>query len=193
MSNSWENEPRDWHGRWTGGGTSSYDRAKERAPEDILYPSMRKMSPIPPQMTPIPPNAPGRPLMSPISHEEILAMKDKEGWVSAGPDKGSHECVALPKAAVPGMGRAADLRKLDDISGPDDPKLKPNMVIGYGFDANGNYPNNASGNHLAVVVGPYTDKYGHRQLRILDQSRSMRADYRNANWSNKWSTVTRRR
>jgi hypothetical protein len=95
-----------------------------------------------------------------MSGDDLLDYaKRNGGWVSSGPDAGSRECVPLVKHAIPELGSAkSDWRQGPKVTGPDDPNLKPGTAIGYGFDAEGRYPNNPHENHGAYVSkSPDTD------------------------------------
>jgi len=140
-------------------------------------------------------NVPGKPYVSGKSIEEIMKMKDSRGYISARADKGRQECVALVKAAIPELGSAGDdWRKGPDITGADDPNLKPGTAIGYGFDKNGRYPNKGHGNHVAIVVGVATEKDGTPQVKILEQFSGQIARFKtiDANKIRNWSTITRK-
>lgn len=159
------NEPRDNRGRWTA--------------SEVLYPN------LPGENS----NQPGKRYVSEEKPEDILKKADKDGYVSAGRDKGSHECAALVKAAIPQLGPASGWKKGADITGANDPNLQPGTAIGYGFAKDGSYPNNPHGQHVAIVGG--AGKNG--KTTIIEQWKGQRARERDMHpgEEKRWSVVTR--
>jgi len=137
-------------------------------------------------------NSPGQPYVSRKSITELRRMADSDGYISAGLDKGSRECAALVKAALPELGPTSQWKKGPTITGADDPVLRPGTAIGKGFDENGTYPSKSTGNHVALVVGP-GDKAG--TVKILHQWRTRRAHMQDIDGSaiRGWSIVTRKK
>lgn len=145
-------QPRDGHGRWTSGGGGEGGGSDAPPPG-----SGPKEPPTPP---PPPPQAKkGVP-------ELIKQAQEQGGWLSTGPDKGSKECVALVKTAVPELG-STDKWKAGEPVTPGDPNLKPGTPIGTGWNDKGEYPNNSSGNHVGIFDG-WDPKTG--EMKILDQN-----------------------
>ncbi len=101
-----------------------------------------------------------------------LLKETKDGYLSSGPDAGSHECVALVKHAVPGIGSAKDWKEGEKIKGPDDPPLAPGTAIATFKD--GKYQNNNTGNHAAIVIGP-GEQNGKKGYWVLDQHKNKEA------------------
>jgi len=89
------------------------------------------------------------------------------GWISSGPDRGSKECVALVKDAVPGLGPTGKWKAGDQIQSGSD--LSPGTPIAKGFDEDGNYPSKSSGNHAALFVRWEKNDEGSPGMVILDQ------------------------
>lgn len=88
--------------------------------------------------------------------------------VSAGPDKGSQECVALVKAVRPDLGPTKDWKAGDPVAG--NASLKPGDALGTGFDKDGNYPSNSTGNHAVVVTEVKRDPQGNiTSVKIAEQ------------------------
>ena len=158
------NEPRNDRGRWTA--------------SEVLYPN------LPGENS----NRPGKRYVSDEKPENILKKTDKNGYVSAGPDKGSHECAALVKAAIPQLGPTSGWKKGADITGPDDPNLQPGTGIGYGFGKDGSYPNNPHGQHSAFVGSRHDGKN-----TIIEQWRGTPARQRDMKpgEETRWSVITR--
>lgn len=120
-------------------------------------------------------NKPGKPYICPKSSEEILKLKDTNGFVNAGPDLGSGQCVALVKAVVPALGATknystGELRwcKAEKITTSNLDKILPGTVVGYGFNSEGKYPSNSSGNHVAIFI-----KKDGEMMAVIDQWHSV--------------------
>lgn len=138
-------------------------------------------------------NAPGRPYVSAKSYQDILKLADEDGFVSSGADAGSRQCVALVKAAIPGLGPATNnWCKGDDVTDGNVADLLPGTAIGYGFVANGLYASHTTGNHVAIFVSA---KDG--DVKILDQWYRNEEKYQEATVHSvdlsmkSWSIVTR--
>jgi len=166
-------ELRDNRGRWTA--------------SQILYPD------LPSEES----NTPGKRYVSPLSPKEILGKMDKDGFVSSGGDKGSHQCVPLVKEAVPQLGPTSGWRKGADITGPDDPNLQPGTAIGYGFNPDSTFPHNKTGQHAGIAGGrgpdgkqTITDQFDHRDKNHPDAS-FQRAENHSLNFEKHWSVITR--
>ena len=84
------------------------------------------------------------------------AEKNNE-HVSSGADAGSHQCVALVKYARPDLGPTKDWKQGDPVT-PDSTTLKPGVALAKGWDKDGNYPSNATGNHAIYVTQVNPDK-----------------------------------
>jgi hypothetical protein len=137
-------------------------------------------------------NVPGSPYVSNLSCDGILALADSAGFVSTGPDTGSHQCVALVKAGIPALGPTGQWQKGDDIDPARLGDLQPGTAIGYGFDSSGNYPSHATGNHAAIVAHITRDS-----LSVLDQwDRGTAKQPAKIHFINpslrKWSIITRK-
>ena len=159
-------EPRDWHGRWTSGGGG--DQGEQSAPPSESSPKAPSApSPLPPENAPKEP--PASPPVTPppqakYSIQELLKMAgDQGGWLSTGADQGSKECVPLVKAAVPELGPTREWKAGEPV-GPD---TKTGTPIGIGWDKDGNYPSNPSGNHVGIF-DEWVGKTG--EIKILDQN-----------------------
>lgn len=116
-------------------------------------------------------NKPGKPYICPKSAEEILKLKDSNGFVNVSPDLGSGQCVALVKAVVPALGATKDwitkeMRwcKAEKVTAANLGTLLTGTVIGYGFNTEGKYPSASSGNHVAVFI-----KKDGEKASIIDQ------------------------
>jgi hypothetical protein len=138
-------------------------------------------------------NVPGRPYVSAQSYQDILKLADDDGFVSSGADSGSRQCVALVKAAIPGLGPATNnWCKGEAVDNDNVADLLPGTAIGYGFGANGLYLSNTHGNHVAIFVSA---KDG--DVKILDQWYSNDDKYQEASVHTvdlamkSWSIVTR--
>jgi hypothetical protein len=95
---------------------------------------------------------------------------EQGGWLSSGADQGSKECVALVKAAVPELGSTRDWKAGEPVT-PGDPNLKPGTPVGTGWDKDGNYPSNSSGNHVGIFDSWVKDGQGNiTGINILDQN-----------------------
>ncbi len=88
--------------------------------------------------------------------------------ISTGPDKGSQECVALVKAVRPDLGSTKDWKAGAPVAGNAD--IKPGDALGKGFDKDGNYPSNSTGNHAVVVTEVKRDEHGNIQsITVAEQ------------------------
>jgi hypothetical protein len=100
------------------------------------------------------------------------AAQANGGWLATGADKsinGGKECVALVKAEVPELRNVGtrEWTRGEDIRGLGDPPLKPGTAIATGWDKNGNYPSNSTGNHAMIYLGQDSDHPG--MAEVLDQ------------------------
>jgi hypothetical protein len=114
---------------------------------------------------------------------EAIMSKANGGWIASGGDKainGGKECVALVKSEVPELRNVSTKAwtRGEDIRGLGDPPLKPGTAIAKGWDADGNYPSNSTGNHAMFYFGPDEDNPG--QVKVVDQF----APRGGANWRN---------
>jgi hypothetical protein len=141
-------------------------------------------------------NPPGKPFVSRKSTQEILGMA-QNGFVATGPDAGSHQCVPLVKAAIPEIGATPQWKKGANISGPNAPPLQPGTAIASGWDKSGNYPNNSTGNHAAIVdkVDPdgtvhVIDQYDHRDANGIGHFQEAQSRALNPGEENGYSIIT---
>ncbi|MBF0324957.1 MAG: peptidoglycan-binding protein [Alphaproteobacteria bacterium] len=173
----------------------------EPTPEMSPAPSPTPQPPHePPTTTPEPTQPPTTeppkpPAGSTASHrtaksiEEILKdAKANGGWLAIGGDKQINdgtECVALVKAVVPELRNVStrDWRQGEVIPGDGAPSLEPGTAIASGWDKDGKYPSNRSGNHAMIYMGPdpdvpgnviVIDQYGPRDGRNGERSRKGR-------------------
>ena len=162
------NQLRDQDGKWSGGAGGSAPPSKPVAAtlrqwaQHNLAQSQAQLAAAGPPPQDV--NRPGKPYVTPKTKGEILGMA-KHGFISAGPDTGSHQCVPLAKAVIPPLGPTGGWTKGPTITGPHDPNLRPGTAIGYGWDKNGNWPNHDHGNHVAIVSRVDPDGTVH----IIDQ------------------------
>ena len=89
--------------------------------------------------------------------KRIADAQAKGDYISSWADAGSHQCVALVKTARPDLGSAHGDWKQGEQVTPDNPNIKPGDALATGWDKNGNYPNNATGNHAVYVTEVHHD------------------------------------
>jgi hypothetical protein len=136
-------------------------------------------------------NVPGKPYVSDKGYQDILAMADADGFVSIKPDEGSHQCVALVKAAIPALGATGKWRKGNDLSNSNIANVPVGAAIGYGF-VDGRYLSMENGNHVAILVS-----VDGGDVKILDQWDHDNGKYQVAEVHSvdlslkRWSVVTR--
>ena len=142
-------------------------------------------------------HAGGAPFRYPGPVPDAVVTADKDGFVSSGNDKGSHQCVPLVKAAIPQLGPTSGWRKGADITGPGDPNLQPGTVIGYGFSPDGSFPHNKTGQHVGIVGGrgpdgrqTIIDQYDHRDKNHPNDG-FQQAQQHPLNFTKHWSVITR--
>jgi len=87
----------------------------------------------------------------------------------------SDQCVALVKAAVPGIGPSSLWKEGDKITGFGKPPLERGTAIAT-FE-NGKYMNRPTGNHAAIFL-EYGTKDGKQGMWVLDQSAQYNAGRR---------------
>lgn len=102
--------------------------------------------------------------------EVFKEAKKSGGWLAGSADRGSKECVAFVKYAVPELGKAttADWKEDHKITGYRDPLLEPGTAIA--TFVNGKYPSSHGKSHAAIFLNygihPET---GERGMFVLDQ------------------------
>lgn len=99
-------------------------------------------------------------------HPEDLIKSANGGWISGGADRGSKECVALVKAAIPELGPTKDWKQGAPLRPGE--YIAPGTAIAKGFDKDGNYPSNPSGNHAALFV-EWGDRGGKPGMWLAEQ------------------------
>ena len=116
-----------------------------------------------------PANQRGGPYVSPWS---VADMERKIGtYVNSARDPDSHECVALVKAFVPSLWRAADWVRGLPIDQIPDGDIKPGTAIGTGWrpDPPHSYISEHGESHVAIVTRVFRDAEGNRLIEILEQ------------------------
>ena len=107
-----------------------------------------------------------------------------------------------PARAISGGNEFTEAMLHEQITGPDDPNLKPGVAIAKGWNDQGRYPNNSHGNHAALVVDPAaTDdgipiyKDGEQEVKIYNQwnDRPAHTDTLSAKQIRECSVITRRK
>lgn len=142
----------------------------EPAPQPSPQPTPTPEPPRQPEPTPAPTPSP-EPQTGRDFGKEIKTIQNAEKngqHISSGPDKGSQECVALVKTVRPDLGETKKWKAGAPVAGNTD--IKPGDALGKGFDKDGNYPSNSTGNHAVVVTGVKRDPQGNiESITIAEQ------------------------